>query len=67
MLGYVSSNNEGSIKGVFDGKKDYIYPILYFILQNFDELKNRAYLGYYLVPLNIPDEYLIDKEMKEYF
>ena len=41
-----------------------IYPILYFILQNFAELKKRAYLGYYLVPVNIPDEFMMEEDMK---
>lgn len=67
MLGYPGSTKEDTIKEVFQGNKENINPIIYFILQNFEDLKNRAYLGSYLVPLNIPDEYLMDKEMKDYF
>ena len=52
------------IEGINFGSKKHIYPIFYFILENFEILQKRAYLGYYLAPLEIPDEYLMDNEMK---
>ena len=67
MLSYPDVENEKLINKVYQGCKKHIYPIFYYILQNFEELKNRAYLGYYLVPLNIPDEYMMDLEMKNVF
>jgi hypothetical protein len=31
------------------------------------ELERRAYTAKYLVPLEIPDEYLVDEEMRQTF
>lgn len=64
MLNYPEAENEKNATKVFEGSKKHIYPILYFILQNFKELQKRAYLGYYLVPITIPDEFMMDEEMK---
>ena len=64
MLNYPEAENEQASIKVYEGSKKHIYPIFYFILQNFEELKKRAYLGYYLVSMNIPDEFMMDEEMR---
>lgn len=46
---------------IFTGDKNKTYSFIYFILQNFKKLEKRAYLGYYLMPIDIPDEFIIDK------
>jgi len=35
MLGYPEAENDKIANSVFEGQKRHIYPILYFILQNF--------------------------------
>lgn len=65
MLSYPDAQDDESGQKIYSGSKKHIYPILYFILQNFEELKQRAYLGYYLVPLTIPDEFLMNEEIKQ--
>ena len=57
-IGFLSQN-------IFGEKRQEVYRVLYYVLENFEELKKRAYLGYFLVPLNIPDEFMMSEEMKE--
>lgn len=64
MLNYPEAETEKVASSVFDGSKKHIYPVLYFALQNFEELKKRAYLGYYLVPVNVPEEFMMEQDMK---
>lgn len=49
------------------GDKRIIYSILHWILQRPGELRRRAYLAHYLVNLAIPDEYMMDQEVREVF
>ena len=46
------------------GDKSVLSPIVYFCLANFEDLKKRSYLGKFLVPLIVPDEFMADPEMK---
>lgn len=64
VLNYPDFEDEQAVLHVFEGQKKVILPILYFCLMNFEELMKRAYLGYYLVGVNIPNEYSMDPEMK---
>ena len=41
--------------GLLNGDRKVIYPIYYFLLKNLPQLKNRAYLGKFLVPLDVPE------------
>ncbi|XP_076807172.1 intraflagellar transport protein 81 homolog [Clavelina lepadiformis] len=52
-------------QGIVLGEKLIIHPILLYLLANFGSLKTRAYLGRYLVKLQVPDELLHDASDKE--
>ena len=47
--------------------KKVIHPILHYLIVNFTNLQKRAYLAKYIMPLSIPNEFMIDEEMKNYF
>ena len=46
--------------GLLNGDRKVIYPIYYFLLKNQQALKKRAYLAKFLVPLDIPADYVGD-------
>lgn len=50
--------------GLLNGDRKVIYPIYYFLLKNTPTLKKRAYLAKFLVPLDIPEEFAGDPELK---
>eukprot|EP00038_Savillea_parva_P010005 m.187255 g.187255 ORF g.187255 m.187255 type:complete len:663 (-) comp17020_c0_seq1:49-2037(-) len=45
------------------GEKETVYPILKWVLERTDELKVRAYLGKFLVRIEVPAEFLQDPEV----
>ena len=51
--------------GLLNGDRKIIYPIYYFLLKNQQALKKRAYLAKFLVPLDIPADYVGDPELKK--
>lgn len=50
--------------GLLNGDRKVIYPIYYFLLKNAPALKKRAYLAKFLVPLDIPADFVGDPELK---
>jgi intraflagellar transport protein 81 len=50
-------------QGLLGGDKDVVHPILYWLLQNFEALQKRAYLAKFLVPLEVPEEFLRDEQV----
>ncbi|KAL1123765.1 hypothetical protein AAG570_001538 [Ranatra chinensis] len=50
-------------QGLVQGEKEVVYPILEWLLNNLDELKTRAYLGKYLVKVDVPLEVLSNPEI----
>ena len=64
LLSYPDCEDEQMVMKIFEQDKKAMLPVLYFLLANFEPLKKRGYLGYYLVPLNIPNEFMVDAEMK---
>ena len=52
------------VESIFKGEKIQIDRLIYFCLMNFQDLQERAYLGNFLAPIDIPAEYLMDDEMK---
>ena len=50
--------------GLLNGDRKVIYPIYYFLLKNLNQLKKRAYLAKFLVPLDVPEEFAGDPELK---
>lgn len=49
--------------GLIGGSRDIIYPILHSLLPRVEELKVRAYLAKYLVPIKVPPEMLTNDQL----
>ena len=64
VLNFSEANDPRFVQDIFEGKKAQCTSILIYVAQNFETLKQRAYLGYYLAQLYVPDEFLMDSEMK---
>jgi len=67
VLGYPSDFNPSFLRDVVNGEKKTIQHLLYWLLTKMPELQRRAYTAKFLVPLQIPDEFLVDEEMQETF
>jgi len=39
-------------------RKETIYPVLHWVLSEYENLRKRAYLSRYLMPVDVPMEYL---------
>lgn len=65
ILSYPGKFDQDTIELFNKGEKKVLSPIIYFCIANFQDLKKRAYLGKFLVPLVVPDEFLADNEMKQ--
>ena len=50
---------------IFQGSKIETHLLLYFILQDLERLKERVYLGFFLVDPQIPDEYLLEPQIQQ--
>jgi len=67
VMNYPSNFDQQFQNNVLQGDRKTIYPIFYYLLKNLPDLKKRAYLAKFLVPLNIPPEFLSDEDMKNLF
>ena len=65
VLGYQSHYDEQWQNGLLSGDRKVIYPVYYYLLVNLGVLKKRAYLGKYLVNIEIPMEYSEDPDIKK--
>jgi len=54
-------------RGIVQGDKPVIYPVLEWLLQHRSELKERAYLARYLVKVDIPQDFMIDSQIAELY
>jgi len=63
VLGYKRPFDMEAQQGLLAGDKDVVHPILYWLLQNFEALQKRAYLAKFLVPLEVPEEFLRDEQV----
>jgi hypothetical protein len=50
---------------VFQKQKPAIQSLVFYLVKNFEEVKKRAYLGFFLAQIFIPDEYLLDPSIQE--
>ena len=64
ILSYPGKFDDEVVNEFNKGDKKILSPIIYYCLANFEELKKRAYLGKFLVPILVPDEYMVDIEIK---
>lgn len=58
-----SSDAKAFRAGLIGGQKDTIYPVLHWLLKGLDKFKVRAYLGKYLVKVDVPVEMLQNEEV----
>eukprot|EP00607_Mallomonas_marina_P005930 CAMPEP_0182425364 /NCGR_PEP_ID=MMETSP1167-20130531/11775_1 /TAXON_ID=2988 /ORGANISM="Mallomonas Sp, Strain CCMP3275" /LENGTH=679 /DNA_ID=CAMNT_0024606011 /DNA_START=12 /DNA_END=2051 /DNA_ORIENTATION=- len=73
VLNFLSMMKFNIPEGQFDefrdmmlaGDKDVLHDVMFWCLQRFDHLQKRAYLGKYLMPVDIPAEYLNDERVVE--
>lgn len=65
ILSYETEFTQDWENGLLNGDRKVIYPIYYFLLKNLIPLKKRAYLAKFLVPLDIPEEFAGDPELKK--
>jgi intraflagellar transport protein 81 len=47
------------------GDKKTLQHILFWMLSRLNDLQRKAYTARFLVPLAIPDEFMVDEEMRE--
>ncbi|CAM9267755.1 unnamed protein product, partial [Chrysoparadoxa australica] len=59
------NEQEGLHRGLAIGEKQVLYPVLYWLLQRLPQLQKRAYLGRYLMPVDVPVEYTQDPTLLE--
>jgi len=52
-------------RGMAEGEKHVVYPVLHWVLQRLPSLQKRAYLAKYLVPEPIPQEFMQDEVLVE--
>jgi intraflagellar transport protein 81 len=67
VLGYPSDFSPNFQRDVVHGDKRTIHHILYWVISRLPELQRKAYTAKFLVPLAIPDEQLMDEDMRETF
>merc|ERR1719388_11281 len=67
VLGYRCSYDIEFQQGVMSGDKNFIHPILYWLLQNLTQLQKRAYLANFCVNLEVPEEFLRDEQVYEMY
>lgn len=67
ILGYQRPFDIEAQQGLLAGDKDTVHPILYWLLQNMEALRKRAYLAQFCVNLEVPEEFLRDEQVYELF
>ena len=64
VLGYPCDFNPNFMRDVVHGEKRTLHHILYWLVSRLVDLKRKAYTARFLVPLEIPDEFMHDEEMR---
>ena len=65
VLGYPCDFSPQYMRDISQGEKKTVQHILYWLVNNQVNLQRKAYTSKFLVPLEIPDEFLVDDEMQE--
>mmetsp|Transcript_44907 Transcript_44907/g.103779 ORF Transcript_44907/g.103779 Transcript_44907/m.103779 type:complete len:673 (-) Transcript_44907:371-2389(-) len=63
ILGYQCSFDIEFQQGMVSGDKNTIHPILYWLLNNLEQLKKRSYLAKFCMNLEVPEEYLREEQV----
>jgi len=64
VLGYPSDFNPNFCRDVVHGEKKTLQHILWWMLTRMPDLNRKAYTAKFLVPLSIPDEFMVDEDMR---
>ena len=64
VLGYPCDFNPNYCRDIVHGEKRTLQHILYWLLSRLPDLQRKAYTARFLVPLQIPDEYMHDEDMR---
>merc|ERR1719215_1614034 len=67
VLGYQCSFDIEFQQGLISGDKYTVHPILYWLLNNLDALRKRAYLSKFCMNLEVPEEFLREEKVYEIF
>jgi intraflagellar transport protein 81 len=67
VMNYPSNYDQQFQTNLMQGDKKTVHPILYYLLKNLPDLKKRAYLAKFLVPITVPPEFLTDDDMRNLF
>jgi Intraflagellar transport 81 calponin homology domain len=59
--------SENFRKGIVQGDKHVIYPVLEWLLKRMPELKDRAYLARFLVKIDIPADFMVDAQLADLY
>merc|ERR1719326_1063592 len=54
-------------QGLMTGDKRTVHPVLFWLLQNLEQLRKRAYLAKFCVNLEVPEEFLRDEQVYEMY
>jgi len=65
VLGYPTDFNPNYCREVVHGDKKTIHHILWWMLTRLPDLQRKSYTARFLVPLAIPDEFMVDEDMRE--
>mmetsp|Transcript_54315 Transcript_54315/g.118835 ORF Transcript_54315/g.118835 Transcript_54315/m.118835 type:complete len:669 (+) Transcript_54315:121-2127(+) len=65
ILGYQCSFDIEFQTGLINGEKQTVHPILYWLLNNLEQLKKRSYLAKFCVNLEVPEEFLREEKVYE--
>lgn len=64
VLNYPGNFDADFQRGLASGDKKYVYPVLHHILTRLPQMQQRAYLGRFLANIYVPDEFLVEDDMK---
>ena len=64
VLGYPSDFNVNFCRDVVHGEKKTLQHVLFWMLTRLVDLARKAYTAKFLVPLQIPDEFMVDEDMR---
>ncbi|CAK9003894.1 unnamed protein product [Durusdinium trenchii] len=67
ILGYQCSFDIEFQQGLMSGDKNTIHPILYWLLNNLEALRKRAYLAKFCMNLEVPEEFLREEQVAEVY
>lgn len=65
ILSFPEATDDRFLEACMAGDKVSVHRLLYYLLKGFNEFKQRAYLGKFLAPLDVPGEFLVDEEMRK--